>query len=100
MGSSPALTHPVVVIQGDRLNASAIATVIVVPLTSNLRWATAPGDCLLPRRSTGLTKDSVANVSQIVTVDRATMGDRVGRLSKAQLELILEGVDTVLDRSR
>src|SRR5207237_7430259 len=69
-GSGPGFRRPVVVVQGDAFNASRIATVVVVPLTSNLRWASAPGNALLSARRTGLSRDSVANVSQIVSVDR------------------------------
>ncbi|MFA5787746.1 MAG: type II toxin-antitoxin system PemK/MazF family toxin [Actinomycetota bacterium] len=97
-GSGPGFRPPVVVVQGDALNASHLATVVVVPLTSNLRWGVAPGNVSLTRRQTGLPKDSVANVSQIVSVDRGVLSDRVGRVSKAQLALILNGVDVVLGR--
>lgn len=86
------------VVQGDALNASRLATVVVVPLTSNLRWAAAPGNVLLSRRETSLAKDSVANASQIVTIDRAILSERVGRVAKASLRLILEGIDIVLGR--
>lgn len=90
--------RPVVIVQGDALNASRLATVVVVPLTSNLRWAPAPGNVLLKGRRTGLPKDSVANVSQIVTVDRNVLSEHVGRVSPAQLALILGGIDIVLGR--
>ena len=69
-----------------------------VPLTSNLRWAEAPGNVLLSARATGLPKDSVANVSQIVTLDRALLTSGVGKLSQRQLELIIGGIDIVLGR--
>jgi mRNA interferase MazF len=72
--------------------------VVCVPLTSNLRWADAPGNVLLPKQATGLPKDSVANVSQIVTLDRALLVREVGKLSKRQLDLILGGIDIVLGR--
>ena len=68
-------------------------------LTSNLRWAEAPGNVLLPARSTGLPKPSVANVSQLVTLDRDTLTERAGRLSASNLELVLAGIDVVLGRS-
>jgi mRNA interferase MazF len=97
-GSGPGFRRPVIVVQGDAFNASRIATVVVVPLTSNLRWAAAPGNVLIPADRTGLPKDSVANVSQIVTVDRAVLSDRVGHLSEADLELVLAGIDLVLGR--
>jgi mRNA interferase MazF len=72
--------------------------VVCVPLTSNLRWADAPGNVLLRSQSTGLPRDSVANVSQIVTIDRALLAEAVGSLSTRQLQLILAGIDVVLGR--
>jgi mRNA interferase MazF len=95
-GSEPGFRRPVVVVQGDAFNRSHIATVVCVALTSNLRWAEAPGNVLLSARLTGLPKDSVANVSQIVTLDRGTLTDRVGTLPEKKLELVLLGVDIVL----
>jgi len=92
------LRRPVVVVQGDALNRSRIATVACVPLTGNLVWADAPGNVLLRARATGLPKDSVANASQIVALDRSLLARRVGRLTGARLELILRGVDVVLGR--
>jgi mRNA interferase MazF len=97
-GSGPGLKHPVVVIQGDAVNRSQIATIICVPLTSNLHWAGAPGNVLLKNRFTGLPKDSVANVSQIIAVDRSLLRERVGHLPKAKIDLILSGIDVVLGR--
>jgi mRNA interferase MazF len=98
VGSAPGFRRPVVVVQGDAFNRSRIATVVCVPLTSNLKWADAPGNVLLPARSTGLAKDSVANVSQLVTLDRSALGERVGRLSRKQLALVFAGIDLVLGR--
>ena len=97
-GSEPGYRRPVLIVQGDGLNFSQIATVVCVPLTSNLRWAEAPGNVLLRARATGLPKDSVANVSQIVTVDRSQLLEPAGRVSKAQLEDVLAGLDVVLGR--
>ena len=71
---------------------------VCVPLTSNVKWATAPGNVLLSPAATGLPKESVANVSQVVAVDKAFLSERVGKLSKAKLELVLSGIDLVLDR--
>jgi len=88
----------VVVVQGDALNRSRLATVVCVPLTSNLKWALAPGNVHLPARLTGLPKDSVANVSQIVTIDKDLLTARVGRLPPSKLELVLSGIDTVLGK--
>lgn len=97
-GSAPGFKRPIVVVQGDSLNRSRIGTVVCIPLTSNLKWAEAPGNVFLTRRSSGLPKDSVANVSQVVTIDRALLEERVGKLSRAKLKLILSGLDVVLGR--
>ena len=97
-GSGPGFRRPVVVVQGDSFNRSRIATVVCVPLTSNLRWAEAPGNVLLPARTTKLSKDSVANVSQLVTLDRSALGEHVAKLSRRRVEMILSGIDVVLGR--
>ena len=97
-GSKPGFRRPIVVIQGDGLNRSRIATVVCVALTSNLKWASAPGNVLLSENATGLAKESVANVSQIVTLDKSELVERAGKLPKAKLELVLSGVDVVLGR--
>ena len=98
VGSGPGYRRPVVVVQGDALNRSRIATVVCIPLTSNLKWATAPGNVSLRARSAGLPKDCVANVSQIVALDRSVIGERVGRVSRKQLDLLFAGLDIVLGR--
>jgi mRNA interferase MazF len=69
-----------------------------VPLTSNLKWANAPGNVPLAGRATRLPKDSVANVSQIIALDRAVLTERVSRLASAKVELLLSGIDVVLGR--
>ncbi|MDQ1348889.1 MAG: mRNA interferase MazF [Acidobacteriota bacterium] len=97
-GSGPGFRRPVVVVQGDALNRSRLATAVCVPLTSNLRWAGAPGNVALAARLTGLPRDSVANVSAIVALDRALLTERVGRLSRAKVELLLAGIDVILGR--
>jgi mRNA interferase MazF len=97
-GSGPGFRRPVLVIQGDALNRSRLATVVCIPLTGNLKWADAPGNSLLRRHSTGLSKDSVANVSQIAALDRLLLVERVGRISKRQIQLVQVGLDTVLGR--
>jgi mRNA interferase MazF len=97
-GSAPGFRRPVIVVQGDSFNRSGIGTIVCVPLTSNLRWADAPGNVVLPARATGLSKDSVANVSQLVTLDRGVLGEHVVKLSRRRVEMILSGVDVVLGR--
>ena len=97
-GSGPGFRRPVVVVQGNSLNRSRMATVVCVPLTSNLTWADAPGNTVLAGRSTGLQKASVANGSLIVALDRSVLTHRVGRLAQKQFDQILHGVDIVLGR--
>ena len=98
IGSEPGFRRPVVIVQGNAFNASRIATVVCIPLTSNLKWAQAPGNVLLPAGRTGLAKDSVANVSQIVTLDKAVLDEPVGRLTPTQLNAIFRGLDVMLGR--
>jgi mRNA interferase MazF len=98
VGSEPGYRRPVVIVQGDPLNRSRIATAIVVPLTSNMEWAGAPGNVLLTAEQTGLSKDSVANVSQILTLDRRTLTERVSKLPRNKMDLILSGIDIAFDR--
>lgn len=98
VGSGSGLHRPVVVVQGDAINRSRISTVVCVPLTSNLRWADAPGNVALPTRFTRLPKESVANVSQIVTLDKSLLNDRVGKLPRAKLDVILTGINVILER--
>jgi mRNA interferase MazF len=98
-GSEPGYRRPVVVVQGDHMNASNLASVVCVPLTSNLKWAAAPGNLLLGKSLTGLARDSVANGSAITTLDKSFLTERVGRLSHAKLNLILLNIDVVLGRA-
>lgn len=97
-GSGPGFTRPVVVVQGDSLNRSRLATVVCVPLTTNLKWAEAPGNVLLSARTSGLPKDSVANASQLVALDRVVLTTRVGKLGPKRLAEILSGIDVILGR--
>jgi mRNA interferase MazF len=97
-GSGPGFRRPVLVVQGDALNQSRIATIVCVPLTSNLKWAAAPGNVQLPASVSGLPKDSVANVSQIVSLDRGLLSERTGRLSRSKMDMVLTGIDIVLGR--
>jgi mRNA interferase MazF len=98
LGSEPGFRRPVVVVQSDSFNRSRISTVVCVPLTSNLRWADAPGNVALAADITGLPKDSIANVSQIVTLDKTSLTERAGTVPDAKLELVLAGIDIVLGR--
>jgi mRNA interferase MazF len=98
VGSAPGFRRPVIIVQCDALNRSHIATVLCIPLTSNLKWAQAPGNVSLPAHITGLPKDSVANVSQLMALDRSQLTARVGRLPSVKLGLLLAGIDIVLGR--
>ena len=97
-GSGPGFRRPVAIVQGDVLNRSRISTVVCVPLTTNLRWANAPGNVPPSARLTGLPKDSVANVSQVLTLDRDLLTERVGKLPRAKVALLFMGIDIVLGR--
>lgn len=97
-GSGPGFRRPVVVVQGDHLNRSKIATVVCLPLTSNIVWAGAPGNTLLSAKASGLPKDSVANASQIVAIDREYLSERVGKLGPKHLAQVLNGIAVVLGR--
>ena len=97
-GSGPGFRRPVVVFQSDALNESRISTAICIPLTSNLKWALAPGNVSLSARVTGLPKDSVANVSQIISLDKYLLSERVSKLPRRKLELLFSGIDLVLGK--
>ena len=97
-GSGPGFRRPMVIVQSDALNRSRIGTVVCVPLTTNLKWSLAPGNVPLSARLTGLPKNSVANVSQIVTVDKAFLTSCVGKLPRLKFALLLAGIDIVLGK--
>jgi mRNA interferase MazF len=97
-GSGPGFRRPVVIVQGDAFNRSRIATVVCVPLTTNTAWAGSPGNVLLTAQSTNLPKDSVANTSQVIAVDKGLLTERAGKLSQSKLDLVLSGLDVVLGR--
>lgn len=97
-GSAPGFRRPVLVVQCDAINRSQIATVVCVPLTSNVKWADAPGNILLKASATGLPKDSVANVSLIVALDRDQLTDRVGKLPPRHVTAVVNGIDVILGR--
>lgn len=96
-GSAPGYRRPAVVVQNDYLNASRIQTALVVLLTSNLDLADAPGNVRLPAKATGLPRDSVANVTQLLTVDLSQLTTYVGRVPPAKLRQIDAGLRLVLD---
>lgn len=96
VGSGPGLRRPVVVVQCEAFNRSRIRTVVCVPLTSNQKWAKAPGNVLLASRTTGLPKVSVANVSQVVAIDKDLLAERVGMLPSRTLERVIAGIHLVI----
>ena len=97
-GSAPGWRRPVLVVQCDAFNQSRIATIVCVPLTSNLKWADAPGNVRLSGHATGLDRDSVANVSLVVAIDKVQLTERVGKISRRKLELVFAGIDAVLGK--
>lgn len=86
------------IVQGDPLNRNRIATAVCVPLTTNLRWADAPGNVLLSAVVSGLPEDSVAKALQQITIDRRFLADRVKKLPPKRLEQVIHGIDVVLGR--
>jgi mRNA interferase MazF len=96
VASEPGYRRPVLIIQSNDFNRSRIKTVIVVAITSNLRLAEAPGNVLLQSSDTGLPKDSVANVSQVLTVDKSFLTERVNQVSERVLLQVSEGLRLVL----
>ncbi len=95
-GSEPGYSRPVLILQHDDFNRSRIATIVAVALTSNLRLQDAPGNVLLSSRDSGLPKDSVANASQIVTLDKSALTARAASLPRAKLKQVENGVRLVL----
>jgi len=94
--SEPALRRPVLVLQADSFNRSRLQTVVVVSLTSNLRLSAAPGNVVCRPRETGLREGSVVNATQISTLDRRSLHERIGRLSAATLRQVEDGVRLAL----
>ena len=95
-GSEPGYRRPILIVQSNAFNQSNISTVVGVVITSNIRLAQAPGNVLLPRRSTGLAKESVANVSQIITIDKSFLTTKVGNISPILFEQVENGLRLVL----
>ena len=95
-GSEPAYRHPHVVVQNNLFNRSKINTVVVCPLTSNLKRAETPGNVLLTQKEANLPKPSVDNVSQIFTVDKTQLDEYIGTLSVERIRQILRGFNLVI----
>ena len=98
VGSAPGFRRPVLVVQCDAFNRSRIGTIVCVALTSQLKWAGAPGNVMLKAESTGLERDSVVNVSQVMTLDRELLIERAGRLPERKLDQVLSGIGIVIGR--
>lgn len=96
VGSGPGFRRPVLVIQANAFNDSRIATVLVAVITSNLRLAEAPGNLRLSAKASGLSKPSVVNVSQVLTLDRSVLGSCIGRLAPGTMQQVDEGLRLVL----
>lgn len=96
-GSEPGYKHPHVIVQNNIFNRSRIKTVLVCPLTSNIKRANAPGNVLLEKKESNLPKDSVVNVSQVFTVDKTQLEEYVGTLSTKRITEILNGIKLVLE---
>jgi mRNA interferase MazF len=96
-GSQPGFRRPLLIVQADSFNRSKLRTVLGVVLTSNTRLLDAPGNVLLPAASTGLPKDSVANVTQIVTLDEEYLSERTGRIAPRLMAHVDAGLKLVLD---
>ena len=96
-GSEPKGRRPVVVVQHDRYNHSAISTTVVAALTSNLRLAAMPGNVRLSKGEGGLPRASVVNVSQLATLDKSRLTDRIGKLFARRISDIKEGLGLLFD---
>ena len=95
-GSEPGFRRPVLIVQSDAFNRSRLRTVLAVVLTSNVRLVDAPGNVLIPAKAAGLPKDSVANVSQVITLDRDFLAEPAGRLRGQLLKDVENGLRLVL----
>ena len=92
IGSEPGYRRPLLIIQSNEFNRSRINTVMAAAITSNLRLAKAPGNVLLSAKDSGLKKDSVVNVSQVITVDKAFLTEKIGKLSSQTIETVNNGL--------
>lgn len=97
IGAAPGFRRPVLIVQSDGFNQSRIATTVVLPLTTNIQRADAPGNVLIRARDSALRKDSVVNVSQPVAVDRRALIERIGTVDGTVMESVARGLRLVLD---
>lgn len=96
-GSAPGYKHPHVVIQNNLFNQSKIHTVVVCALTSNLKRAKAPGNVLLSKGEANLKKHSVVNISQVVTIDKTDLIEKIGTLSPSRVKQVIEGIKLLIE---
>ena len=96
-GSEPGYRHPHIVIQNDIFNASRINTVVVCALTTNLKRAKAPGNVALNKGEANLAKKSVVNISQVLTVDKSDLEEKIGSLSLKRTQEIIQGIKLLLE---
>lgn len=96
-GSAPGYRRPVLIVQSDTVNRSRLATVTVVALTGNVRLLDAPGNVLIPAHASGLRRDSVVNVTQILTVNRDVLTERVRDVAPSLMKQVNEGLRFALD---
>jgi mRNA interferase MazF len=96
-GSAPGYRHPCVVIQNNVFNESKIASVVVCALTSNLKRVKAPGNVLIRKGESNLSKDSVVNISQVVTVDKTDLVEKIGSLSTMKIADIIDGIKLLIE---
>ena len=96
-GSEPGYRHPHVVIQNNVFNESKINTVVACAITSNIKRAKAPGNILLKKGEGGLKKDSVVNISQVITVDKSDLIEKTGTLSQFRMRQVIEGIKLLIE---
>jgi len=95
-GSEPGYRRPVVLVSANEFNASKINTIVAAVITSNLRLSQAPGNFELPKKSSGLSRTSVVNISQIITIDKSFLTSKAGKLTSKQNTLLNDGLKLVL----
>ncbi len=97
-GSEPAYKHPHIVIQNDVFNASLINTVVVCSLTSNLKRSSSPGNVILRKGEANLPKKSVVNISQLYTINRHDLIEKIGKVSEVKMTRIIEGIQLLIEK--
>lgn len=97
-GSAPGYWRPLLIVQSQAFNKMNINTVVGVAISGQIKFANAPGNVILSPDMTGLDRESVANISQIITVDKRSLGERIGRVTRRKLERILDGIELLIGR--